>query len=164
MPCWPPARAVTSTRVVLSQARVPSASGASVGTTYTAAFRSSTTGPSTTGSFTTGSFTTGPGTAGSAAAGVAPIPLILLPRHRLVAGSPAAFRPYGTGVRPPPLLPALRAAKPQAAGQGHWGGARRAGLRPGPRRPEARTAPARSLDRAGRSSGHRPGRVYGAIL
>src|SRR5580704_7082957 len=136
MPCWPPARAVTSTRVVLSQARVPSASGASVGTTYTAASRSSTTGPST-----TGSFTTGPGTAGSAAAVVAPITLILLPRHRLVAGSPAAFRPYGTGVRPPPLLPALRAAKPQAAGQGHWGGARRAGLRPGPRRPQFRPPP-----------------------
>src|SRR3984885_4183014 len=152
MPCWPPARAVTSTRVVLSQARVPSASGASVGTTYTAASRSSTTGPFTTGSFTTGSFTTGsfttgPGTAGSAAAVVAPITLILLPRHRLVAGSPAAFRPYGTGVRPPPLLPALRAAKPQAAGQGHWGGARRAGLRPGPRRPQFRPPPRPGLRR-----------------
>jgi hypothetical protein len=45
MPRCSPARAVTSTSVVLSQARVPSASGASVGITYTAAVTSRTGGP-----------------------------------------------------------------------------------------------------------------------
>ena len=44
-PAARPARAVTSTSVVLSQARVPSASGASVGITYTAAVTSRTGGP-----------------------------------------------------------------------------------------------------------------------
>src|SRR5580700_4511249 len=47
MPRSPPARAVTSIIVVLSHVRVPSASGASVGMTYTAASRAAISGPVT---------------------------------------------------------------------------------------------------------------------